>query len=280
MKIIDIETYITKHDSKHVVRSIKCDYIQTHEGLKKLDIPIVSDQHACEFCSGKLHYVISVNSENKDKMVWLCGNGDCLTYKLRKKLQATNTPPTPLKPQEWPLFCEINGIGDVNHDVRFENINQTKEKIAFLRKFATNPHGIALMKGGTGNGKTYAAMATCELFIRSNNTTFCIFCTQKQMMSEWLKEFNQVNCYIDRITKCRLLVVDDFGTGNLPPGFMSFFMDLINTRMQFTDRGTIITTNLNDAELEKVCGEALWDRISTGQVLEFKEKSRRTKTTF
>lgn len=275
MKVVDFEDYIMKQDSTHKPRSLSCDYIQTYEGLKKLDVPIVSDQYACEFCSGKQHYVISVNHENKHKLVWLCGNVDCVVYKLKKKLQATNTLPTPLKPQEWPLFCEINGIGDVNHDVKFENIKQSEGMIAFLRKFADNPRDIVLMQGKSGNGKTYAAMATCELFIRSNPS--CIFCTQKQMLGEWLKTFNEVNNYIDRITRCNLLVVDDFGTGDVSPGFMGFFLDVINTRNQWKNRGTIITTNLDDKALKNICGEALLDRIRVGQLLEFKEVSRRKK---
>jgi DNA replication protein DnaC len=72
-------------------------------------------------------------------------------------------------------------------------------------------------------------------------------------------------------------VIDDFGTAEMSPGFMSFFMDLINTRMQWSNRGTIITTNLNDTKFSEYCGEALADRINTGQLFEFKGKSKRVK---
>jgi DNA replication protein DnaC len=185
---------------------------------------------------------------------------------------------TPKRALEWPLFCEISGIGDLHYGVKFENIQQSAGKVDYLLKFAAKPYGIIFMQGEPGTGKTFASMAVCELFTRKN--TSCIFTTQKQMLNNWLDTFksDRVSNYIERVSNCNLLVLDDFGVGDVSPGFMSFFMDLINTRMQWSDRGTIITTNLDAKTFAVFCGEALSDRINTGQQFVFKGKTRRTQT--
>jgi DNA replication protein DnaC len=127
------------------------------------------------------------------------------------------------------------------------------------------------MQGSSGSGKTYASMGVCELFTRTQ--TSAIFTTQTKMLSNWLADEGMF--YINRVEDTNLLVVDDFGTGEVTPGFMKFFLDLINTRMQWSTRGTIISTNLSDKDLADYCGSALNDRIKTGQKMLFNEKTRR-----
>jgi DNA replication protein DnaC len=71
------------------------------------------------------------------------------------------------------------------------------------------------------------------------------------------------------------LIVDDFGTNEPSDKFMGFFMDLINSRMQWEKRGTVITTNLDEKKLGQFCGDALSDRLNTGTLLIFEGKTRR-----
>ncbi len=97
------------------------------------------------------------------------------------------------------------------------------------------------------------------------------------MQEDWLDTFNDngLNNFIDRVRNCKLLVIDDFGKGDIPPGFMGFFFDLIDQRIQWTSKGTVITTNLNDKEFTNYCGDALNDRFNLGQIIKFNDETRR-----
>lgn len=251
-------------------------FIADINGWKKLDNPTMSNSLRCLYCDGSEHYAPFASSSDKDSLrVWICANTQCETTKLQNLRRAMTVPVVSQRAILWPKFCEFNGIGDENHDVKFEQVKQSEGKISYMLKFATSPRGIIFMQGNPGTGKTYAAMAICELFTRTNVSA--LFTTQKQMYSKWLETFNidKYNNYIEKITNISLLVVDDFGTADMTPNFKSFFMDLINTRMQWKNRGTVITTNLALKEFMEICGEALSDRIRTGQIFEFKEKTRR-----
>jgi DNA replication protein DnaC len=171
-----------------------------------------------------------------------------------------------------------NNMGDSCHDVRFEKVNQSQGKVDYMRKFAETPRSIILMQGSKGLGKTYSAMAICELYTRTRNSA--MFMTQKQMLDRWMETFkaDKYDGFIDKVKTIEILVIDDFGTGELSKGFLSFFMDIINTRMQWTNRGTVITTNLDNSKIGGFCGDALTDRLNTGQKFEFSGESRRNIT--
>ena len=246
-------------------------YYFSQGGYVPIDPPVRANEFCCPFCGEEDFFIYTVS---KDQKAWGCGRV-CKGSRQRSTSGGDITPQTQKRALEWPKFCELNGIGDLKHDVRFEKIEQAAPKVDYLLKFATKPMGIILMQGTKGNGKTYASLGVCEYFTRKN--TFAIFTTQTQMQQNWLLTFKSDihNRYIQSVTTCNLLVIDDFGIGDIPPGFMTFFFELIDQRAQWSDRGTIITTNLNDADFSRYCGEALNDRIGTGQKMVFKEKSRR-----
>ncbi len=255
------------------------DRINVIGGWKKLESPTLSTETECLTCGSKEHYAPVIDPADKQSSrVWLCGNPVCVTMRLENCLKATTTPPTSKRAVLWPLWCELNGIGDVHHNVRFESIQQSAAKIAYMLKFIEKPHGIIYMQGDAGTGKTYAAMGMCELFTKKS--TDCMFISQKQLMVKWLETFkSDFNAhFFERISRVELLVIDDFGTSEVSPGFMSYFMDLIDKRLQWSNRGTVITTNLKDDAFSNYCGEALTDRIKTGQLFIFEDKSRRIKT--
>lgn len=255
-------------------KTVICDYVMTPGGTHLLSSPVMSTEYECGYCGTKEHYTPYVDPTKSDKRVWLCANTLCDVYKKKSHLGSTITPPSLKRALEWPEFCEKNGIGDLHHDVKFEKIEQSSGKIDYLLKFANKPCGIIFMQGSPGSGKTYASMGVCELFTRRNPSAR--FITQSKMQDQWMTP--EKYTFVSQMKCVSLLVVDDFGTGNISPGFMKFFLDLINTRMQWSDRGTIITTNLNEKDFTDYCGGALNDRIKTGQLFEFKEKSRRKKT--
>lgn len=245
------------------------NYYCSNQGYIAMDPPVIANQFSCPFCNGTHHYTPSYDGD-PTKKVWMCGRV-CVASVLPKNLGATSIPPPSRCGQEWPLFCEINGIGDVHHNVRFEKIEQSQGKLDYLLKFATNPSGIILMQGGPGSGKTYASMGVCEYFTRKS--AFATFITQTKMQDKWLSE-EKVK-FISNCERVNLLVIDDFGIGEISPGFMRFFFNLVDSRLQWTNKGTIITTNLLDKEFTNYCGQALNDRIRTGQKMVFENKSRR-----
>lgn len=253
------------------------ELIATIDGWSKLTSPTLSTDLECTVCSNREHYAVCVDPVSDHRRVWICANGFCETNKRSMKTVATTTLPKPQRAILWPKFCEINGIGDIYHDLKFEDIKQSDGKVSHLLKFAGKPYGLIFMQGDPGTGKTFASMAVCELFTRKE--TSCIFCTQRQMLNQWLDTFkpDKYSSFIERVTNISLLVIDDFGTAEISSGFMAFFMDLINTRMQWTNRGTIITTNLDSRKFNEYCGEALADRILEGQRFEFKGQTRRIK---
>lgn len=247
-------------------------------GWKKLNQPMLSTDVKCLICNGDAHYTWPVDAKNESgNRVWFCANAYCETMETKNRPTSISTPPPLKRAVLWPLFCEIMGIGDLLHDVRFELIDQSKEKLSYLLKFSQKPTGLIYMTGSKGTGKTYACLGLCELYTRKS--TSCMFLSQRKLYDEWLKNTdNQSHShFLEKVSTNELLVVDDFGTGEISTKFMTYFMDLINTRLQWSNRGTVINTNLDDQTLVKICGDALSDRLRTGQIFQFTGETRRKK---
>lgn len=251
-------------------------FIATSKGYKPLDPPCkASEIKCCPFCGEKSYFAFP-SGENKEQYAWFCGR-NCEASRLPKVETGRDIPPKPRRALEWPLFCEISGIGDEYHDVKFEDIQQSKGKLDYMIKFARTPKGIILMTGDPGTGKTYACLGICEYFTR--RWADCIFLSQKRMARLWLAGINNpYDNFLDKLIRTPLLVIDDFATGEPNPKFLEFFMEVINSRIQWKERGTVITTNLDSNKFANFCGEALADRINTGQIMQFDGGSRRKKT--
>lgn len=246
--------------------------IASSQGYLPVEPPKWAKDIQCPFCGESTFYL---SMFDKEKRTWICGR-NCSASRLPFNAEATSTMANVPRALEWPLFCELNGIGDLHHNVKFENIRQSHEKLDYMLKFVTSPQGILFMRGDPGTGKTYAAMAICEFFTRKSKLG--VFTTQKQMSNNWLINQNEkTSNYVNNLMVTPLLVVDDFATGEPNPKFLEFFMELINTRMQWKSRGTVITTNLDIKKFSAFCGAALAGRIMTGQVFNFEGETRRKK---
>lgn len=254
------------------------DAIQDTFHLKYLEAPIMSTEAKCPICGGNVGQMCLIDPSVSGKRMWFCVESDCMALIKRSTSNSTQIMPKTKRSIEWPLFCELNDLGDIYHDVSFEKVQQSSSKIECLLKFCRTPKGIILMQGTPGAGKTYAALGVCELFTRTND--YCLFYTGNRLIKDWvlLSKTEKASQFRDRIMGCNLLVIDDLATGEPTDKFMEFFMEIINVRTQWSNRGTIITTNLNDHDFSRICGKALADRIGTGQKFEFKDKSRRTQT--
>jgi len=252
-----------------------CTHVISPTGCIPLDSPVMSGEHTCQWCGGNQHYSPFVNPSLGKERTVLCGNVHCETYSRTKRAREYQPTTKPSRALEWPLFCEINSIGDLYHDVSFDKVNQSAGKIEYMSKFVKLPKGLIVMQGSPGTGKTYAAMALCEYVTRTESNV--IFITQKQLADKWLQTFKediQTN-FASKVMECKLLVIDDFGTAEMSKSLLEFLMQVINTRLQWSNRGTVITTNLDSKKLSEFCGYALSDRFNTGQKFQFSGKSRR-----
>lgn len=243
-------------------------------GFRRLERPTLSSELTCKICGGKDHTTFRKECNEDSSFIWFCKNTLCEAVLQKLTVNLESSPTLIKRCVEWPLFCELNNIGDSYHNVKFENLTQSQGKIDYLKKFAETPKGIIFMYGDTGTGKTYSSLAVCEFFTRKNNSAIVI--TQKTLAENWIHSMiNPGDNFRERMKTVKILVIDDFGTAEMTPNFLSIFMDLINTRMQWNDRGTIITTNLNNDKFAIYCGDALSDRINTGQHMKFEGKSNR-----
>ncbi len=258
---------------------VLCLYQSSPWGIIPLEKPTMSDEKTCDYCGGKDHLAIVADQNKSAAKTWLCTNRHCKVTGDLSGLKPTMTITQKETGILWPLFCESNGIGDLHYGVKFENMEHSEAKVSAFLKFATNPQGIILLRGDTGTGKSYCAMACCELFTRTN--TSAIFISQWDLERKWLDTFKENDIhhnFINQLMKTQLLVIDDFGLSEPAAGFMKFFMELIDCRSKWSNRGTVITTNLDNQMFNKYCGQALSDRILTGSIFEFKGPTKRKPT--
>lgn len=261
---------IPKNDTTKIIHAIQQPFM-----IKYLDNPILETEAQCSICGGNEGKSCYVDPSKSDQTVWFCTKPNCMATSRLSRGTLCAEPPKPLRSILWPSWCEINGIGNRNRDVKFERIEQNERKLRYLLKFTEKPQGIIVMQGPTGTGKTYAALGTCELFTRTNGA--CLFFTQETLTTIYQDSFKLDRSGVKaKILKYPLLVIDEFGLREPAPGFLSFFMDMINSRMDWDDRGTIITTNLGDKKLSEFCGDSLMDRLNTGQKFIFDGPTRRT----
>lgn len=268
-----IQDHLPKKEGPKLIHAIQEAFV-----MKYLSTPIISTEAKCPMCGGNKGMHCLIEPSLSDKRVWFCTEADCTALVRRSFLKGTPIIHKHKRSTEWPLFCEMNDLGDIDHEVTFEKVEQSSTKIEYLLKFAATPKGIILMEGETGSGKTYASTALCELFTRTNAS--CLFYTYARLSKEWLETFksDRPAGLLEKLKSVNLLVIDDFGSAEPTEKFMEFFMELINARLKWSNRGTVITTNLDDIKLGKYCGEYLTNRINTGQKFQFKEKSRRKQT--
>ena len=240
--------------------------------FQNLEKPSMSDQITCPRCFGTKGMTCFVDPSMSDDKCWFCLNPECLKHNAKTSL-SNHTPTLKKRSMEWSEFCDKSQLGNRCHEICFENLDQSKSKIDFMYSFAKSPNGILVLQGTPGTGKSYSALAICELFTRDNVS--CSYLTQSQLMDKWIFSFKDGKSCKDSFQNVDLLVLDEFGGREPSSGFLEFFMEILSYRLQCKNKGTIIVTNLGEKHFAAFCKDALSDRINTGQYLIFEGKSRR-----
>jgi DNA replication protein DnaC len=131
-----------------------------------------------------------------------------------------------------------------------------------------------------GNGKTSWAIRLLQRYIAEtaldgdlgDKGVFCVCSNMLEIFGDfgYFETSIEFFDYLNRLKNCKLLVIDEIGSGRITPVSYNHFYDLINYRV---DNGltTIYTTNYSDERIQKVLGERLYSRIyHTATVLEFR----------
>ena len=118
-----------------------------------------------------------------------------------------------------------------------------------------------LMRGGTGLGKTHLSLAIANELIRRGFGV--IYVSAPALMSKLEKlrfSKDDEDSYLEMLSNCDLLIIDDLGTEFHSQFSASQFYNLCNSRLLLR-KPFIINTNLSIGELEKSYSERFISRI-------------------
>lgn len=143
-----------------------------------------------------------------------------------------------------------------------------------------NGNNLVITSPIVGNGKTSWAIRLLQRYIAetaldgdlADKGVFCVCSNMLEIFGDfgYFETSIEFFDYLNRLKNCKLLVIDEIGSGRITPVSYNHFYDLINYRV---DNGltTIYTTNYSDERIQEVLGERLYSRIyHTATVLEFK----------
>lgn len=140
-------------------------------------------------------------------------------------------------------------------------------KTAF-KKYADNYPAVnrpnILLMGGTGVGKTH--LATGLFYMLKNRGFWCIFLTALELNGLLLKYHtspaDERSLYFNALLDCDFLFIDDLGTEQqLKNVTAEYLLQIINTRIS-RKKPFIVTTNLDQTQLESNYSERLFSRLA------------------
>lgn len=123
-----------------------------------------------------------------------------------------------------------------------------------------------LFQGGTGLGKTYLSACIARV-VADKGFSVCYDSAASALDAFETKKFARdpesaetASRKVERMLDCDLMILDDLGTEMPTPMSVSALYTLINTRL-VNGKKTVISTNLNDAELQKRYSPQICSRI-------------------
>lgn len=160
---------------------------------------------------------------------------------------------------------------------------KTPEQMEKIVAFAKKPKGYFLMAGSNGTGKSFVAQVIYELHASYKLPYYdmdeAFFINQSDLNERWQREKTDFSSFEfgTRLKKTKLLVIDDLGTKTPSDAFGDFLYGIFDYRWSHRDElGTIITTNMNGKITRERFGDAILSRITSGIVLRFEGRDRRT----
>ncbi len=159
-----------------------------------------------------------------------------------------------------------------NYKVQAEN----KDAVGKISKFP-NEKAFLTICGGTGLGKTHLAIALGVEYIKNSIGSVCYY--QVEDLLDELRNTYSGDSKMDyekvmkRLTECKLLILDDFGTQK-NTDYTLAKLDLIIDTRYINDRKTVVTTNLSLKDIKDI-SERIMSRLASGDIVTLKGKDYR-----
>ncbi len=162
------------------------------------------------------------------------------------------------------------------------NTLSSEEVILDLKDYI-KPKGFIIFAGKNGRGKSYAAMKIYQkmtpYILPYRDDDLAIFINQATLnmkYSDEISEYSSAIKLMQKMINTKFLVLDDLGTRIPTASFGDFLYAIIDARyVAKLSCGTIITTNLDSARIQKDLGNAIFSRIASGRNYIFNGNDRR-----
>jgi DNA replication protein DnaC len=169
------------------------------------------------------------------------------------------------------LACAVAAVGvpPILQEASFSNFDDRDgsltKHLAACQAFAENPKGTLLLMGGVGGGKSHQGAAIVRANVhRRPKPLFLSHLRLLELYRRRYQAFDPDNPPADIIDQCRaagILVLDDLGRRQGGKDEENILHAVLNHRHECL-LPTVLTGNLDRADLHVVLGDALFDRLS------------------
>jgi len=149
----------------------------------------------------------------------------------------------------------------------FDNPEKVKVIYDKMKKYVEDDNSSSidtvLILGNTGVGKTHLieCMATHAISCGKEIKYTTAFNFNQEMLQFHCSRLEEKGDIMDVYLKCEILFIDDLGTENkINNVTIEYLYSIINERMQ-NHKKTVITTNLDFAQIQYVYGERIFSRL-------------------
>lgn len=123
---------------------------------------------------------------------------------------------------------------------------------------------LVTISGHPGVGKTF--LAQCMINESVSHGYFALFMSAFDLNQEFLRYhcagLSEKDEILEPLLSCDLLVIDDLGTENILKNVTREYLYLVLTERLAKGKNTVITTNFNVEQIDKVYGERISSRIT------------------
>lgn len=141
-----------------------------------------------------------------------------------------------------------------------ENLRIAENYVKHFEKFKQNGNGLILF-GDVGTGKSHMAACIANSIIDKGYTV--IMTNFATVVNKLQESFEGRQDYINRLTRCTLLIIDDLGAERKTDYMQEQVFNVIDARYR-SGKPMIITTNLTNGQLKKpetIEQKRIYDRI-------------------
>jgi DNA replication protein DnaC len=169
-------------------------------------------------------------------------------YEVDNKLE--NASKSMVKVAAFPFIKELS---DFDFDFQQGLNKQEILELATLR-FMENNENIVFL-GNSGVGKTHLATSIGIIAAKKRISTYFIKCHDLIQQLKKAKMENRLESKLKYINRYKLLIIDELGYLSIDENDSNLFFQLID--MRYEKKSTIITTNMNFGDWDKVFNGAL-----------------------